>query len=329
MPPQDDGRTAAAQPPPARKRRHYGKLSIFGVLVAAIAGWLLLHPPAPTVAPPSLPTPSHVAPAQPARPRPFDIVTADAATILAARPATLDVFRFAAAPRVLVLSFPSLHEQGRMLDRLGAFVEKAGLPHERVLDEADLQAAIRLAGDTEDTYYYGHDYRAADMARFFALADRDGIALHPEEETLRRLLTQEGMLVPGAVGALISIPPATQTPPIDEAARVTILHHELSHGAYFTDPAYAAYARDFWLNALTEAQRAGFRRFLGSEGYDETNEDLMLNEAQAYLVHTPDPRYFRPEYAGLSDAEAARLRGVFLANMPDQWLTTVTPASAQ
>jgi hypothetical protein len=338
MPPkQDDGAAAA------RKRRRYGQLSVFGLLVAAVAGWLVLHPPSltpvppapapspvapPGVAPSGVP-PSGMAPAQAPRPRPFDIITANEATILAARPTALEVFRFDADPHVLVLSFPSLHEQGRMLDRLGAFVEKAGLPHDRVLDEADLQAAIRLSGDTPDTYYYGHDYRAADMARFFALADRDGIALHPEEETLRRLLTQEGMLVPGAVGALISLPPESQTPPIDAAARATILHHELSHGAYFTDPAYAAYSRNFWQTVLTETQREGFRRFLGSEGYDETNEDLMLNEAQAYLVHTADPRYFRPEYAGLSDAEAARLRGIFLAGMPVDWLKTATPVSAQ
>ena len=122
--------------------------------------------------------------------------------------------------------------------------------------------------------------------------------------------------------ARISIPPESASPPIDDAARATILHHELSHGAYFTDPAYAAYAQDFWLNVLTEAQRAGFRHFLGGEGYDTTNEDLMLNEAQAYLIHTPDPRYFRPDLAGLSDAEAARLRQIFLAGMPDAWLKT-------
>jgi hypothetical protein len=329
MPPQDDDGAAAARKAAARKRQRYGKLSIFGLLVAAIAGWIVLHPPPPPPAPPPVAAPARVLPAPSVRPKPFDITTANEATILAAHPASLQVFRFDADPHVLVLSFPSLHEQGRMLDRLGAFVEKAGLPHDRVLDEADLQAAIRLSGDTEDTYYYGHDYRAADMARFFALADRDGIVLHPEEETLRRLLTQDGMLVPGAVGALISIPPESQTPPIDAAARATILHHELSHGAYFTDPAYAAYAKDFWQNVLTEAQRAGFRRFLGSEGYDETNEDLMLNETQAYLVHTPDPRYFRPDYAGLSDTEAARLRDIFLAGMPIDWLKTATPVKAQ
>jgi hypothetical protein len=281
--------------------------------------------PAPVLAPPTTPQPARAA----APARPFDTQAADEATILAARPADFQVFRYTAAPHVLVLSFGGLHAQGRMLDRLGAFVEKTGLPHDRVLDEQDLQAAIRWSGDTEDTYYYGHDYRAADIARFFALADRDGLVLHPEEETLRRLLTQQGMLVPGAAGAIISIPPETVSPPIDAAARATILHHELSHGVYFTDPAYAAYARRFWQDTLTEAQRAAFRRFLGGEGYDTTNEDLMLNEAQAYLVHTPDPRYFRPELVGLNEAEAKRLRDLFRSGSPVPWLEMTTPAAAQ
>jgi hypothetical protein len=299
------------------------------LLAVGTVGWIVLRPPplpiSPLTAPPAAlpaPPPSPAPQPEAARARSSEITTADEAAILAAHPPELAIFRFKADPQVLVLSFPSLHEQARMFDRLGAFVEKTGLPHDRVLDETDLQAAIRLAGDTEDTYYYGHDYRAADLARFFALADRDAVALHPEEEELRHLLTQQGMLVPGAVGAVITIPPETAAPAIDAAARATILHHELSHGAYFTDPAYAAYSRNFWQTVLTEAQRSAFRRFLGSEGYDTTNEDLMLNEAQAYLVHTADPRYFRPDYVGLSDAEAARLRKLFLSGMPDQWLQT-------
>jgi hypothetical protein len=356
VPPKND--TAPDVVTPARRRarsrpRRHGLalvMSVAIVLTAAGAAWLVLRPPFPAPARPPVPIqqpPAQALPAPAPAPvqrvpapravqpqsaqtpaehaRPFDITAADEATILAARPSTVEVFRFQDAPRVLVLSFPSLHEQGRMFDRIGAFEEKTGLPRDRVLDETDLQAAIRLAGDTEDTYYYGHDYRAADMARFFALADRDGIVLHPEEELLRRLLTQEGMLVPGATGAVISIPPNSATPPIDEAARATILHHELSHGAYFTDPAYAAYARNFWETVLTEAQRANFRRFLGSEGYDETNEDLMLNEAQAYLIHTRDRRYFRPELVGLSEAEAARLRRIFLTDMPATWLNDPVP----
>ena len=267
--------------------------------------------PAPLPAPAPAPTPEAVAP------KAFDIATADEATILAARPTTLAVFRDAADPHVLVLSFPSLHEQARMLDRLGAFVEKAGLPHDRVLDEADLQAAIRLAGDTEDTYYYGHDYRAADMARFFALADRDGIALHPEEETAAPPVDAGG-------DCWFPAPSARSF----RSRRVACAADR--RGGACDDPASRTVARRVFyrsgLCSLCEellaerADRGAARRlppFPRQRRLRQTNEDLMLNEAQAYLIHTPDPRYFRPDYAGLSDAEAARLRQIFLAGMPD------------
>ena len=243
---------------------------------------------------------------------------------LAAHSAALEVFRFAPAPRVLVLSFPRLRAQGRMLNRLGAFVEKVGLPHARVIAETELGSALQRANDTEETFYYGHDYRAADLARFFAAAARDGTDLRPEEAFLRTLLDQQGLLAPTAIGAVISIPPLSAAPPIDAAARATILHHELSHGLYFTDPGYAAYARAFWDTVLTESQRAGFRRFLAGQDYDTDNEDLMINETQAYLMHTADPRYFRPDLAGLTPAEAASLRRTFWLGMPPGWLKDAT-----
>ena len=76
---------------------------------------------------------------------------------------------------------------------------------------------------------------------------------------------------------------------------------------------------------LTDAQRAGFRRFLGSEGYDTANEDLMLNEAQAYLVHTPDPRYFLPEPRRAERRGGGPAAAVYLGRgMPDGWLKTAT-----
>ncbi len=290
-------------------------LVLFVALAAGFTGWLLRSTPAPhgsaivaTVSPPGG----------------LDVPLADEATILAARAPDLLVFRCRDAPSVLVLSFPSLSQQGDMLDRLAAFVEKAGLPRDRVLADAELDAAIRQSGDTRETYYYGHDYRAADAARFFAVADRDHIVLNAEEERLRALLKRAGMLTPGAVGALISIPPLTDSQQIDASSRATILHHELSHGVFFTDPAYAAYARNFWFKVLNDVQRAGFRRFLGTEGYDTANEDLMLNEAQAFLVHTEDNRYFSPDHAGLSVEAAARLRAIFVSGMPDRWLMTAT-----
>lgn len=313
----DDDATVLLAPKAAPRRT--GRLAVAAGLVAAVvlggAAWLALGPsPAPR------PTPAVVAIPPVAPPPHMAVADGDEASILASRASDLQVFRFGAEPRVLVLSFPTLHAQGQMLNRLGAFVEKAGVPRNRVLTDPELTAAILRSGETPDTYNYGHDYSAAELARFFAAAARDGVALRPEEQTLGALLVQEGMLAPGAVGAVISIPPETADPPVGAAARATILRHELSHGAYFTDPAYTAYAQRFWQTALTDAQRAGFRRFLASEGYDGADEDLMMNETQAYLVHTRNRQFFDPRMAGLTEVEAERLRDAFLHDMPDGWL---------
>ena len=333
----DDDATVRISPLPPKRRS--SRAAIVAALCAVVilgggGAWLAFAPPprhAPMTPPPpveavALPSAAPPSPAPPSAPPRIAITPADEAAILADRSPDLRVFGLAADPRVLVLSFATLHAQGLMLNRLGAFVEKAGVPRDRVLPDPDLETAITRAGETADTYNYGHDYRAADLARFFDTAAREGVTLRPEEQRLAALLVQQGMLAPGAVGAVISIPPETTNPPVGPAMRATILRHELSHAAYFTDPAYAAYARLFWETVLTEEQRAGFRRFLAGEGYDGANEDLMMNETQAYLVYTRDRRFFEPKLAGLSDAEADRLREIFLRDMPDGWLRDLTRA---
>jgi hypothetical protein len=339
-------RPTVARPRPGRPARLVAASAVVVLLLASTLGWALYLRPSPQdVAPPapiSRPSPHASTPASPAPVQPAPLPTAqpetpprrsnadppraDESEILAAEGPSTRVFRFQRAPQILVISFGSLLEQGNALNRLGAFIEKAGLPRDRVLDNSQLAAAIRDSGDTTESYYYGHDYRAADLARFFQTAARDGIVLRPEELWVRTLLDELGLLTPGAVGALISIPPESVNPPIDAASRATILQHELSHGLYFTDEDYARFARGFWRNTLSDPQRASFRRFLSRQGYDSTNEDLMLNETQAYLIHTPDARYFRPALVGMSEAEAARLRAIFVRGMPDSWLAEKTAA---
>jgi hypothetical protein len=249
-----------------------------------------------------------------------DIPWADEPQLLAARATVPLLFRLKPAPLVLVMVFPSLLSQGLTLNRVGAFVEQAGQPHDRVLDDSGLALAMAASHVTMETYYYGHDYSAAELQRFFAAARRDGVALHPEEAALEAVLRRERLLVPGAAGALISLPAGGDSPLLDLAARSTILRHEISHGVYFTDPAYAAYVGQFWDTVLTDQQRGQFRRYLGGEGYDTGIDDLMRNEAVAYLVFTADPRFFTPAAVGLSAPVVAGLRQIFIAGMPASWL---------
>ena len=112
------------------------------VTVAGSAAFWLLRPH-PAAAPPSATAQVSTASAPE-----FQIEAATEAEIGAQSPPALTVFRLADNPRILVLDFASLHEQGKMLNRIAAFVEKAGLPHDRVLTDSELDAAILARGDT-------------------------------------------------------------------------------------------------------------------------------------------------------------------------------------
>jgi len=282
-----------------------GAVAAFAValLAASVAGWLLW-------------------PAPPA----FRIEAATEQQIREHVPTSLTVFRFNGNPHILVLDFASLLEQGRMLNRVAALVEKKGLPHDRVLSDSELEQAIQAQGDTDETFYYGHDYSAASLARFFALADRGHVALDPEEKRLRAVLDQQGWFAPGVSAGLISLPAAGADGKLTRAARGAILRHELSHGEFFSNPAYADYVRRFWSAELSAQERDGIRHFLGSENYDEGLDTLMCNEMQAYLMFTRDPRFFTPEMAGLSESRASQLRQKFLAGMPSGWLRDLLAA---
>jgi hypothetical protein len=323
----DDDATVVLRPATAARPPRGRGLALAGggaalAVAATLAVWGLWPRPAPPPAPVVRPAPPPaVTPPAPA-PAPFAIVTADEAAIRDHVATTLTVFRFAADPRIVVLDFPTLAEQGAMLNRVAALVEKAGAPRDRLLSDAELDAAIRAGGDTPETYYYGHDYPAAALVRFFALADAGHVALTAAEQRLRALIGQLGWSATAADGALISIPrvPQPAAAALDAAARATMLHHELSHGAFFTDARYAAYVHGFWDTALSAAERDGVRRFLGTEGYDTADEVLMYNEMQAYLMFTYDPRFFDPANVGITPARRAALMAAFLGGMPPGWL---------
>ncbi len=321
----------APSPPPARTRSPKPPVLPIAagtavLAVAVVAGWLAFSPgpaPSPSAIPaPSAPT-ATLAPAAVA-PR-FAVRTAGEAEILAHEATALTIFRFAPNPKILILDFPDLLQQGLMLNRAAALVEKKGLPRDRVLTDKELDDAIAAHGDTMESYYYGHDYASADLIRFFRLADTQGLKLRPEEEMLRAMLQQEGALTPDAGMALISIPRAGSAEGVDLGLRTGILRHELSHGEYFTNPTYVAYVRRFWAEGLDETFRQAFRRYLVEQDYDVDLGDLLVNEMQAYLMHTTDPRLFSAQVLGVSPDRFALMQASFLLNMPAGWLRDCTP----
>jgi hypothetical protein len=324
----DDDTIRMKRPANAARRRRVGWIggSALGLVLVVLLAWGLWpggqpgsHPsPAPHALPSSQPA-TAVAPGPAAAPA-FTIRTATRREILAAAPTGLDVFRYAANPNIVVLDFATLHAQGLMLDRVAALVEKAGLPRDQVVSWTALRARIRAHGDTIGTYYYGHDYSAAALARFFALARQNHRSLDPQEQRLYALLEQLGWLRPGVSGGLITLPRVGANRYVTPGALDVILTHELSHGEFFSNPAYAAYVYHFWDTALTPAQRAGIRRFLGSEEYDTTDRELMVNEMQAYLMFTRNPEFFRAADIGMTPQERRRLQDLFLAGMPSGWL---------
>ena len=257
------------------------------------------------------------------RPAAIPIDTETEAQIDAAQPCHIQVSYFAPDHAIVVIDFPSLLTQGLMLDRVAALTEKAGLPRDRLLDNAELRATIASHGDTVESYYYGHDYPAASLAKFYQLAAEENIKLNPQERWLKALLSQLGWLKPGANGAIITLPAAGGA--VTPDMRAVILHHEISHGAFYTYPAYRQYAVSFWYS-LTAADRAAFTNFLGRQGYDTNDTTLMLNETQAYLIFTRDPRFFNAEAVGMTPAEISQLRAGFIAGMPEFWLTPMANA---
>lgn len=253
---------------------------------------------------------------------------AEVAAIESFHATQLTVHTLAGNPAVFVFDFPTLAQQGRMFARILALIERQGGDRERVLTDSELDRLIDASGKGAATYAYGNDFRVGELVKFFNMAGDDKVVLNEDEELLRDFLIARGAMVrkfefynaaePERV--VISIPqtaPAAAgqvsiTPPLRRA----ILHHEVSHGEFYTNDAYADYCRRFWAGTMSERQRAAFRRFLAAKGYDPGNGELIVNETQAYLIHTPSTAIFSPAKVGLTAAEVKTLVAGFWAGKP-------------
>jgi hypothetical protein len=244
--------------------------------------------------------------------------------------AQLRWIRFKANPAIVVIEYPTLREQGLAMNRLAAMFEKRASHGDRVLSEGELAELMRKSGDTVATFYLGHDYPGQKVARFFSQAEAQHVALNAQEMRLRSLMLEVGLMKPGARGGMQAIgeqavisftgvqddPSTAPSERIDSVSREAILRHELSHGVFFVDPAYRAHCMKFWRDVLTRQERKTFSAYLKSLEYNPGDEELMANETQAYLMHTPDSRAFSADSLGVSEPALANLRIRFRAGEP-------------
>ncbi len=323
----DGGKQAMTKPAPEAPSRR-GLLVAGGagfvVLAAGATGYMVLRRPPVVPQAPIASPPTEIVPSAPPL---SSLALRNEAEILAQQAVSTITVKFEPNPRILVIDFPDLRIQGLTFNRIAAYPEKAGLPRDRVLDNRELADAVKADNATTETYYYGHDYRAVDLARFFTAAKRQGMALGAEEIVLRDVLETEGLLAAGVNAAVISLPREGSDPFVDASGRASLLRHELSHGQFFTDPDYAAFSRHFWADVMNDVDRASFRGFLTRQGYDAKDEDLLINETQAHLMHTTDGRYFNARDCGLPRARIDELRARFAAAMPTGWLKAAVQQS--
>jgi hypothetical protein len=245
------------------------------------------------------------------------------------------LYRLRDNPRVYLVDFGSLHEQAQTLNRVASLIEKKGMPDNRVIHQSELENYFKTNHLNPDTFYFGHNYRADDLAEFFTMVQRDRLDLNSQEQRFLQMLRDLGVLIQQRGIYKVPDPPRvvvtfTQTqrdnprsPELDfvnMSIRCTVLRHELSHGEYSTNSSYRRLTHNFWYRTMTEQDRTAFRAFLGSKGYDEHNDELMANEMQAYLMHSPNPRAFSPKRVGLSAARVKELRDQFLSQPTDSWI---------
>lgn len=240
-------------------------------------------------------------------------------------PGGLRVFRWDHSPWVFVFIYPDLAMQARTLNRIAAFVEKAHAPRDRVLADAELSATIRASGETEQTYYVGHDYTAAALAAFFNAVPRSDVRLNPQEQDLRSRLLQWGFFTEPEPGRLVAQPPERvllsvapeDSPQLSAPDRrlkwASVLRHELSHAEFFVNPAYRDYCLRAW-QTLPDPQRQIFTEEFARLGYDTANTLLLANEFQAFLWE-PLVGFVMDVKLKKQNSSLALLRADFLANL--------------
>lgn len=242
-------------------------------------------------------------------------------------------------PRVLVLDMPNVEDQSRVFARLVIFIERSSAPRHRILS-VDEVLKWRIANkETLATLTIGNNIRANDFVQFFNTARLQGEPITEDENWLLAHLIEYGVIQAVANGyesvmpekIVISVPQVSKVEgcancTITPLKRDLISRHEFAHARFITDQIYRHYVWWFWHNILTSQQRTDVSKYLRSLGYDLSAPDMLVNEMQAFLIHTPESEFFSSRGAGLTAKQMAALQADFKKYYPSPAQPLRTPA---
>lgn len=257
-----------------------------------------------------------------------DLLTGDFQTILNSRNNGLVVWQYADNTNIYVFDFPNLTQQGRTFNRVTHLTEQFNEPYKRVLSVDEILKYMEAVRRTQADFAFGHDVLVSELVLFFNLAERDKLELFAEEIVLRDFAIGQGLmkvwrgiyqaLKPDVV--ILSVPQMQEKrenePRVSDLARRAIFTHEISHGEYYANPYYAKYCQRFWFEVLNDEQREVFKNFLSKYNYAINEEELLINEMQAYLLFTPDPNSFSAKRLGIKEEELEAMRNAFRKGKP-------------
>lgn len=257
-----------------------------------------------------------------------DLLTGDFQTILNSRNNGLVVWQYADNANIYVFDFPNLTQQGRTFNRVTHLTEQFNEPYKRVLSIDEILKYMEAVRRTQADFAFGHDVLVSELVLFFNLAERDKLELFAEEIVLRDFAIGQGLmkvwrgiyqaLKPDVV--ILSVPQIQEKrenePRVSELARRAIFTHEIAHGEYYANPYYAKYCQRFWFEVLNDEQREVFKNFLSKYNYAVNEEELLINEMQAYLLFTPDPNSFSAKRLGIKEEELEAMRNAFRKGKP-------------
>lgn len=167
------------------------------------------------------------------------------------------------------------------------------------------------------TLVHGHDLTARHMAKFWEALDsapttysnvrakKKLASIQALEKQTRAFMEPLLRKNPNAALVVISLDSDVVGPG----------SHELSHAQFFNNPAYRAAIFEFWNDHITSEDREGIRKALDASGVYNVrgNEDLVINEMQAYFTQLRGDRY---QISAYLDTYFWRLRTFLATKFP-------------